>query len=96
MWLGLAGSASSASDSSESEGGRSPGWAACFFRRAIAASFLALAAALRASRVASELAAAWRLDPAAASSELSSSELSSSDESSSLDDLISSSGSCGK
>lgn len=50
MWLGLAGASSESSSSSEEEG-RSPGFATFFALRAMAASFLALAAARRCSRV---------------------------------------------
>lgn len=88
MWLGLAGS--SLSDSSESEGGKSPGWAGPWPRFFNAAAFLALAAARRSSRVPAAVDDSVGLD----SSSLDSSELSSSDEeSSSPDDLICSPGS---
>lgn len=89
---------------SESEvGGRSPGWAGAESRFAMAASFLALAAARRASRVRSLavlvlvlVLVAWVVDGPAvgASLEESSEELSSEEDSSSLEVGISSSFSC--
>lgn len=104
LWFGLEGrSASEASElESESEvGGRSPGWAGAESRFAMAACFLALAAARRASRVRSlavlvlVLVALMVEGPAAgASLEESSSELSSEEDSSSLEVGISSSFSC--
>lgn len=54
VWLGLAGAVSESEESSseeEEEGGRSPGAAAFWALRAMAASFLALVAARRCSRV---------------------------------------------
>lgn len=55
VWLGFAGasslSSSSSSSSSEEDEGRSPGLATFWALRAMAASFLALAAARRSSRV---------------------------------------------
>lgn len=51
MWLGLAGASSLSSSSDSDEEGRSPGLATFWSFRAMAASFLALAAARRCSRV---------------------------------------------
>lgn len=84
-------------EASESEGGRSPGWAGAWPRLAMAACFLALAAARRASRLTS-LAGAWVLvlGPAGGgfSVDSSSEELSSEEDSSELEVGISSSCSC--
>lgn len=104
LWFGFAGRSVSGSASepeeaeSVSEGGRSPGWAGALPRLAMAACFLAFAAARRASRFRSlAVAGSWvlLLGPAVgASEEDSSAELSSEEDSSSLEVGISSSFSC--
>lgn len=99
MWFGLAGRADEgSSSSSDSESvGRSPTCAGPFLRFARAAAFFAFAAARRASRVtSSDALVGWAPAPAPAAGAASSlsSELSSSDEDSSLDEGISSPGSC--
>lgn len=102
MWFGLAGRAadadegSSSSSSSDSESvGRSPTCAGPFLRFARAAAFFAFAAARRASRVtSSDALVGWAPLLAVGAASSLSSELSSSDEDSSLDEGISSPGSC--